>query len=91
METSKQRISALAAAPCAIEIKNVINLGEAKMYIAGIDAITAAFIVYPDGSIFQQYDWQGGYPENREEIADFDWLAEDGRDAVVIEGLPRIF
>ena len=35
-------------------------------------------------------DWQGGVPATQKDIEEFDWLSEDGKDAIVLDGLPRL-
>lgn len=54
----------------------------------GIAQSTA--VVYDDGMIFVTDDWQGDYAESLEEIEEYDWHSLDGRQAVIIDGLPRI-
>lgn len=77
----------------SIEIKKEVSLKVATMYVVNwVSTSTSgisAFIVYEDGTLFHQYDWQGCHPETAEEIADFDWLTEDGKPAVMLNGLPR--
>lgn len=51
----------------------------------------SAAIAYDDGDVFVLYDWHGGYPENSDEIADFEWVhAQSGHHAIMMDGLPRI-
>ncbi len=53
---------------------------------------TTACLLYEDtDEVFFLRDWQGGRPETREEIADYEWMTSDGRAAVLMDGLPRIF
>lgn len=32
----------------------------------------------------------GGVPATQKDIEEFDWLSEDGKDAIVLDGLPRL-
>lgn len=55
-------------------------------------ANTTVCLLYEDeGEVFFLRDWQGGRPETREEIADYEWTTSDGKNAVLINGLPRCF
>lgn len=91
----EQRINAIDLAnggegKISIEIERSVELNGAIMYIVGMGMLTASFIVYEDGTLFCQDDWQGGHPETAEEIADFDWLTEDGRPAIMFDGMPKM-
>lgn len=82
--------------PLQIEILKEVELPDAVMYVVhwscnnGFDDVSS-FILYDDGTLFHQYDWQCGHPETADEIADFDWLSEYGTHAVMLGGLPRTF
>lgn len=54
------------------------------------DDLDCSCIVYDDGTLFHLWDWQSGYPETEDEIEKYNWLTENGRDAVMMNGLPRI-
>lgn len=47
-------------------------------------------IIYPDGSQFTPSDWDTPYPETDEAIIDIRWMSQDGRLAVMMDGLPRL-
>lgn len=86
----EERLTALAEGePCFIQ-REIEENEEATMYhfICGI--IESACIVYNDGTLFHQWDWQGGRPNSAEEIEDFKWIREDGVEAINIKGLPRV-
>lgn len=86
----KKRISLLAGGD-KVEIIQEIPMEEATMYIIECgDWMNVSVIVNDDGTLFQQKDWQSGNPSTKEEIEDFDWLTEDGRDAIVLSGQPRV-
>lgn len=98
-EELEKRINAIDVAnggngDLTVCIDREVELDSATMYVVDWSCIensgTSAFIVYEDGTLFHQRDWQGGHPETEEEIADFDWLTEDCRPAVILGGLPRI-
>lgn len=100
MKELEKRINAIDIANggngnISIEIAKEVSLKGATMYVANWSSIstsgTSAFIVYEDGTLFHQDDWQGGHPETAEEITDFEWLTEDSKLAVMSDGLPRIF
>lgn len=48
-------------------------------------------LLYRDGTIMHLHDWQGPNPENIGEVEDFEWVDEEGRPAVMVDGLPRTF
>lgn len=100
MKELEKRINAIDIANggngnISIEIAKEVSLKGATMYVANWSSIstsgTSAFIVYEDGTLFHQDDWQGGHPETAEEITDFEWLTEDFKLAVMSDGLPEIF
>ena len=47
-------------------------------------------VVYDDGTLMHLRDWQSGYPKDCNEIKDYDWITEDGRDTIMMDGLPRV-
>lgn len=75
------------------KITSVVGLKDgAKLHLFEGAGIESSAISYADGTTFVLTDWQGSRPESEEEIADYDWrLASDGRKAIVMDGLPRIF
>lgn len=88
----EKRIAALADETVTISIINEVKLNDATMYIASVDGVMRiSVIVYNDGTLFHQRDWQSGNPTTAEEVEDYDWLTEDGRDAIVLSGQPRAF
>lgn len=74
----------------SIEIKSEVPLDGATMYIVEMGIDVASFIVYEDGTLFCQDDWQGGHPETAEEIPGFIWMTEYGRLAIIMDGQPRV-
>ncbi len=76
---------------CAIEIISEEEVQGARLIIFKYDTYSnSAAIVYNTGELFHLRDWHGEYPGNKDEIADFDWVNEEGRDAIVFSGLPRM-
>lgn len=47
-------------------------------------------VVYDDGTLMHLRDWQSGYPKRGYQIKNYDWITEDGRDTIMIDGLPRV-
>lgn len=91
----EQRINAIDLANggeggISIEIKSEVPLDGATMYVVEMGIDVASFIVYEDGTLFCQDDWQGGHPETAEEIPGFTWMTEYGRPAIMFDGMPRI-
>lgn len=65
---------------------------DATLYLFQFGDIKSSAISYADGTTFVLDDWQGSRPESEEEIADYNWVsAADGRKAIVMDGLPRLF
>lgn len=75
------------------KITSVLPLKDgARLHLFEGAGIESSAISYADGTTFVLDDWQGSRPESEEEIADYNWVsAADGRKAIVIDGLPRIF
>lgn len=68
---------------------DVIYEEESDGYVPSFQALP--ILVYPDGTVFTLWDWQGTYPENGSEVADFDWQLETtGTKAIILDGLPRV-
>ena len=54
------------------------------------DDLDCSCIVYDDGTLFHLRDWQSGYPQAESEVEKYDWLTEDGRSTIILNGLPRV-
>jgi len=68
---------------------DVICEKEKDGYVPSFQALP--ILVYPDGTVFTLWDWQGDYPANGSEVADFDWQLETtGTKAIILDGLPRV-
>lgn len=88
-ENIEKRLSDLADGE-KCEITKIVPLKDnANLVLFTCSYMDCACIVYNDGSLFHLRDWQSGYPKSYEEIEEYDWLTEDGRDAVMMNGLPR--
>lgn len=87
----EERISALGNG-CSVETEGTVpdtdNNGSLVLFCAE-GSIHAAAYLYNDGELFHLRDWQSGRPENLEEIGDFDWVAEDGSEAIMYENRPK--
>lgn len=51
-----------------------------------------SFVCYEDGTAYFLDDWQGSYPNNEEEIAEYNnWVTIDWKESpVIFNGLPRV-
>ena len=68
---------------------DVICEKEKDGYVPSFQALP--ILVYPDETVFTLWDWQGAYPKNGSEVADFDWQLETtGTKAIILYGLPRV-
>jgi len=68
------------------------TIGDAKLgYIATIIGEVAA-VRYADGTTFTVGDWDGIQPDMTDDsdILDAWWVDADGRDAIMLNGLPRL-
>lgn len=99
MKELEKRINAIDIANggngnISIEIEKEVSLKGATMYVVNWASTStsgiSAFIVYEDGTLFHQDDWQGGHPETAEEIPGFTWMTEYGRQAIMFDGMPKI-
>jgi hypothetical protein len=64
----------------------------ATMHLFKCGVVESSAISYKDGSLFVIDDWQSARPESYEDIKDFTWVSgADGRRAVILNGLPRLF
>lgn len=76
---------------CGINVIKSEIVKDAKLIIFEFDEIgTSAAIIYNTGELFHLRDWQGEVPTSQEDIENFNWLSEDGKDAIVLDGLPRL-
>ena len=88
----EKRLSALADGE-KCEVTSIISLDQEKadLILFTCGDLDCSCIVYNDGALMHLQDWQSGYPKSYNEIAEFDWLTEDGRECVMFNGMPRIF
>lgn len=91
MEGLIQRLEDLAEETCKISIEKTIEDNEGMLVLFSTGDCEAAAYIYDDGTLFHLRDWQSARPESIEEIADYDWLTEDGRPATMLNGHPRRF
>ena len=59
------------------------------LYIGVTGDIVALIIAGCD--ILTTVDWQGLQPQNATEIAEYRWMDGRGNDAIMVDGLPRVF
>lgn len=64
----------------------------AYLVIASSEFIKTSFVCYEDGTAYFLEDWQGSYPNNEEEIAEYNnWVTIDWKESpVIFDGLPRV-
>lgn len=81
----------------SVSIVNDTDLSEAHFVIADIDysgktTMRVPFIIYNDESVFMPLDWQSELPKTADNIEDTEWVTfPNGRRAVMLNGLPRLF
>lgn len=78
----------------AAQLRRIRIIGDAQVglgYIATTVGEVAA-IRYADGTTFTSGDWDWSQPDMTDDgdIADAWWVDADGRDAVMLDGLPRL-
>lgn len=89
MDEIKNRLAKIGN--CDIEIISNDESKDVQFIIFKFDGcMKSTAIVYNTGELFHLKDWQSGYPANKDEIVNFDWVNEEGRDAIVLDGLPRM-
>lgn len=88
-EGMEARLSALGNG-CTIEIEGSVPDNEGNLVLFCADgSIHSAAYLYNDGTLFHLRDWQSGRPENIYEMECFGWLAEDGKEAIILDNRPR--
>ena len=73
-------------------IDNIKKLSEDGAYLVFAESRfnRTSFVCYEDGTAFFLRDWHSHYPENEEEIENYDWVTIDWKDVpFCIGGLPR--
>ncbi len=75
-----------------VTITKEIELPEgATMYLFDCWDCKTSAICHKDGTVFVMRDWQEPTrPKSFEEIKDYKWCRADGRDAIIVDGLPRL-
>ena len=69
----------------------IIN-DDATLYLFENDFCKSSAIGYSDGTLFVTKDWQcPSRPESYQDIADYDWCTVDWQDAIILDGLPKVF
>lgn len=48
-------------------------------------------MISADGASFTPVDWQGLHPQTAAAIAEYRWMDGRGNDAIMLDGLPRMF
>lgn len=59
-------------------------------YLVEVEEIGVIAVILADGVQFTPADWQGEQPMDTDEIADCRWVDAYGRDAIMMDGLPRV-
>ena len=65
--------------------------GYGEFYIVDHPEIGPLAMILSVGIQFTPRDWQGMQPKSAEEIAETDWVDQRGVDAIMFQGLPRVF
>lgn len=75
-------------------IDDILPLSEdgAYLVLASSESCKTSFVCYEDGTAYFLNDWQGSYPNNEEEIAEYNnWVTIDWKESpVIFDGLPRV-
>lgn len=75
-------------------IDDILPLSEdgAYLVIASSEFIKTSFVCYEDGTAYFLEDWQGSYPNNEEEISEYNnWVTIDWKESpVIFDGLPIV-
>ena len=75
-------------------IEDILPLSEDGAYLvfASSENCKTSFVCYEDGTAYFLKDWQGCYPENENEIAEYNnWVTINWKETpVIFNGLPRV-
>lgn len=75
-------------------IDDIQSLSEEGAYLVLVssESCRTSFVCYEDGTAYFLNDWQGGFPTNEIEIADYNnWVTIDWKESpVLFNGIPRI-
>lgn len=75
-------------------IDSIQELSEDGSYLvfASSEYSKTSFVCYEDGTAYFLNDWQGNYPKNEEEIAEYNnWVTIDWKESpIIFNGLPRV-
>lgn len=75
-------------------IEDILPLSEEGAYLvfASSENCKTSFVCYEDGTAYFLNDWQGCYPENENEIAEYNnWVTINWKETpVIFNGLPRV-
>lgn len=75
-------------------IEEILPLSEdgAYLVIASSENCKTSFVCYEDGTAYFLNDWQGCYPKNENEIAEYNnWVTINWKETpVIFNGLPRV-
>lgn len=64
---------------------------EARLVKFKFVGVESSCIIYPDGTVFTLKDWKSGdYPTRLEEVDKYEWVDRFRKDAIMLNGLPRI-
>lgn len=55
------------------------------------DLSEMAIVVYDSGEYFTQWDWTDKHIKTAEDVSAGKWVFMDGREAIMLDGLPRVF
>lgn len=76
------------------KIEDILPLSEDGAYLvfASSESCKTSFVCYEDGTAYFLNDWQGCYPENENEIAEYNnWVTINWKETpVIFNGLPRV-
>jgi hypothetical protein len=92
----EKRLTVLAnGEKCSISEVKTLKDGDKKLDVSLVlfdcgGDLDCSCVVYDDGTLMHLQDWQSGYPKQGNQIKDYAWLTEDGRDTIIIGGLPRV-
>ena len=69
-----------------------LSEGGSYLIFASSEYSKTSFVCYEDGTAYFLNDWQGSYPNNEEEIAEYNnWVTIDWKESpVIFDGLPRV-
>lgn len=90
-EAANRTDKELSGADIDYEILSVAPIEGEDAYLVTFEGgcASSSAVIYGDGTVFFIDDWQGSYPTDKTQFANYDWVDEHFRPVPIFEGMPR--